>query len=181
MNQLAKDYFDWLYNRVFGLRSDNTRNNYTVLCDAMHRFPFKNLIPHDSNRVADGTALRDEFLKQYRRRWNELDKLDMIMPDATIFEVLVALADRADFAYDRGPEFWFDVFISNLKLKEFNDMGFLARDAAKVERKLRRFNDRRYEPDGTGGIFPLRDPVADQRKIELWYQMGAYVTENRMY
>lgn len=181
MNRLAKDYFDWLYERVFGIRDVITKNNYTVLCDAMHRFPFKNLVRHDDNRVAEGIALRDEFLKNYRKRYNVSDKLDMVMPDASIFEVLVSLANRADFVYDNGEEFWFDLFITNLKLKEFNDMGFLARDAAKVERRLRRFNDRRYAPDGDGGIFPLKDPQEDQREVELWYQMAAYMTENRMY
>jgi hypothetical protein len=181
MNQLAKDYFDWLYERVLGIRDVSTRNNYTVLCDAMHRFPFKNLIPHDGNRIADGVALRDEFLKSYRRRFSEIDKIDLTMPDASMLEVLAALAVRADFMTDHGVYFWFDVFITNLKLKQFNDMGFLARDSAKVERKLRRFNDRRYFPDGDGGIFPLSDPAGDQRQIELWYQMGAYMTEHQLY
>jgi hypothetical protein len=126
-------------------------------------------------------ALRDEFLKGYRKRYDEIDRLDFVMPVATMFEVLVALAARADFMTDHGEHFWFDTFITNLKLKQFNDMGFLARDAAKVERKLRRFNDRRYFPDGDGGIFPLSDPAGDQRQIEIWYQMGAYMTEHHLY
>jgi hypothetical protein len=181
MNPLLQEYFDWLYSQAFGRKQIETRRNYSVLCDTMRRFPFKNLVPHDGNRIVEGTALRDEFLRTRKKRVGELDRLDLLMPDASIFEVLVALAQRADFMVDHGVEFWFDLFITNLRLKEFSDMAFLARDAAKIERRLRRFNDRRYEPDGTGGIFPLKSPDRDQREVELWYQMAAYMTENDMY
>lgn len=181
MNQLTKAYFDWLYERVFGIRDVVTRNNYTIICDAMHRFPFKSLVDYDENRIKDGTALREQFLRDYKRRVNVSDKVDLIMPDASIFEVLVALANRADFMMDHGEEFWFDIFITNLQLKEFNDMRYLARDATKIGRRLKRFNDRHYQPDGTGGIFPLKEPQQDQRTVELWYQMAAWMTENKLY
>jgi hypothetical protein len=181
MNQLAKAYFDWLYERVFGIRDVDTSNCYTIICNYMLQFPFKYIVPHDDNRIADGTMLRDEFLRSYKRRYNEIDKVDMIIPDATIFEVLVGLAARADFILDHGEEFWFDLFLTNLQLKEFNDRRYVAKDNTKIERRLRRFNDRRYQPDGTGGIFPLKDPQQDQREVELWYQMAAYMTENQMY
>ena len=181
MNRLDKEYFDWLYERVFGIRDVDTKKCFTIICDAMHRFTFRNLVEHDGNRVVEGTALRDEFLKGQKRRYELEDRLDLLFPDATIFEVLVALACRADFMLDHGPDFWFDIFITNLGLKEFNDMGYLARDATKIQRRLRRFNDRRYQPHGTGGIFPLKNTQQDQREVELWYQMAAYMTEQKMY
>jgi hypothetical protein len=31
---------------------------------------------------------------------------------------------------------------------------------------------------GLGGMFPLEDPREDQRAIEIWYQMMAYINEN---
>ena len=38
--------------------------------------------------------------------------------------------------------------------------------------------DRDYDASGFGGIFPLRRPAEDQRKVELWYQAAAYILEN---
>lgn len=181
MSRLYKDYFDWLYGRVYGKRNVDPAISYTILCDSMNRLVFKDLVPHDANRIAEGTALRAEFLEQYTKQINAMDKIDLLMPDASVFEVLVGLANRADFQLDRGEPYWFQLFVSNLKLHIFTDLEFKASDSAKIERKLRRFNDRRYDEDGIGGIFPLRTPPADQRKVELWYQMAAYMTENDMY
>jgi hypothetical protein len=36
---------------------------------------------------------------------------------------------------------------------------------------------RTYEPNGVGGFFPLENPNEDQREVELWYQMSAYVDD----
>jgi hypothetical protein len=36
---------------------------------------------------------------------------------------------------------------------------------------------REYEPDGTGGFFPLQNPLEDQTQVEIWYQMAAYINE----
>jgi hypothetical protein len=51
-------------------------------------------------------------------------------------------------------------------------------------RKAQRVNDilyaliwRTYDPDGSGGFFPLLHSKKDQRQIEIWYQMHAYVRE----
>jgi hypothetical protein len=36
---------------------------------------------------------------------------------------------------------------------------------------------RTYQPDGQGGFFPLAWPEEDQTKVELWYQIAAYIDE----
>ena len=36
---------------------------------------------------------------------------------------------------------------------------------------------RTYDSNGYGGLFPLRNPREDQRKVELWYQLNAYLLE----
>ena len=38
--------------------------------------------------------------------------------------------------------------------------------------------ERRYLEDGDGGLFPLKCPRKDQRRVEIWYQMSAWVIEN---
>jgi hypothetical protein len=41
-----------------------------------------------------------------------------------------------------------------------------------------RLNRREYDSDGgNGGLFPLNEPNEDQRDVEVWYQMMAYLQE----
>ena len=37
---------------------------------------------------------------------------------------------------------------------------------------------REYSDNGHGGLFPLKNPKKDQRKVEIWYQMTEYINEN---
>ena len=32
--------------------------------------------------------------------------------------------------------------------------------------------------NGTGGLFPLKRPRVNQRRVEVWYQMSEYLMEN---
>ena len=36
---------------------------------------------------------------------------------------------------------------------------------------------RTYRWDGHGGLFPLNEPEKDQREVEIWYQLSAYLLE----
>ncbi len=36
---------------------------------------------------------------------------------------------------------------------------------------------RLYDTNGVGGFFPLAWPQQDQTKVEIWYQMAAYLNE----
>jgi len=182
MNQdpLAKEYFNWLYDQVFVTRDILSMNSYTLVCDKMNQVNFLALVPHDENRIAEGAALRNEFLKI--RNPGPLEQIDVLFPDATVFEVLVALAGRASFMIQKSMHDWFWIFVCNLDLARFNDQYVQARSVRKIDRAIDTFNNRKYRPDGDGGIFPLlRHPLKDQRHVELWYQMAAYMTENQMY
>ena len=48
-----------------------------------------------------------------------------------------------------------------------------------INEAFQMINERSYAFDGYGGLFPLRKPHQDQRNIEIWYQMQAYLMENR--
>ncbi len=50
--------------------------------------------------------------------------------------------------------------------------------AAEIDDILERLIWRQYQEDGQGGFFPLAWPEQDQREVELWYQMNAYLAEN---
>ncbi len=40
------------------------------------------------------------------------------------------------------------------------------------------FMRREYDECGQGGLFTLRNPRYDMRKMEIWYQMMGYLEEN---
>jgi hypothetical protein len=40
---------------------------------------------------------------------------------------------------------------------------------------LTRLIERTYKPNGEGGFFPLPQTDEDQTKVEIWYQMSAYI------
>jgi len=81
----------------------------------------------------------------------------------------------------KTPGEWFAEFVANLRLGGYTDEAYELRDSAKINRVLQKFNQRKYDSYGDGGIFPLKAPEEDQKKVELWYQMSAYMAENRMY
>ena len=107
--------------------------------------------------------------------------MDLLTPDASIFEVLVGLAYRASYMIGMRPEEFFYKLLSNLGLTTFSDNHFTPSAGNRVRRVLNRFNDRKYGASGLGGLFPLAHPEEDQRQVELWYQMGVWMTENQMY
>lgn len=182
---MAYEYFEWLYGQLYDVNDIDSPHSYTVLCYHMDQIEFMPSIPNDDNRVSDAIQLRLEFREglstaQLTRfeSW-EWDKLFDSAP--TIFEVLGALARRAEFMVGRDPKFWFTEFVANLKLHGYSDEAFEEQDRNKINRILRRFNERRYDMYGKGGICPLKEAEEDQRYVELWYQVAAYAGENRMY
>lgn len=178
-NPLPGLYFKWLYDQVVPTRELNGLSSYWKVCTIMHSVVFLDLVEHDSNRIADGANLRNEFLAQSGGQI--LDKNDVMFPDATIFEVLVALAIRANLMIEMDVMKWFQLFLSNLRLDRYNDWYCMMHHIGGITRNLNRFNKRIYRPDGSaGGLFPLARPTKDQREVELWYQMGAYMNENMM-
>jgi hypothetical protein len=146
----------------------------------MFQVDFEVLVPHDDNRVAEGAELRNEFLRV--GSGSELDRIDLLLPDASVLEVLIALALRAEFMIDIPGKEMFYLFLQNLRLSAFTDEFCRNKtNVSGIERIVRRFSERKYTESGRGGLFPLRHPSKDQREVELWYQMGEYMTENGMY
>jgi hypothetical protein len=175
---MDETYFNWLYQKV---RPDAMPQplHYTKVCSLAHRIIFDWTVPNDDNRAAEGKELRDEFMQELGvdpppdKEWMGLD--------SSIFEMLVALARRCDFIVPIGFDGWFDIFMGNLELENYNDSLYIPSDSTRINRMLNKFNERRYRPDGKGGLFPLKHPKRDMREVELWYQMSAYMAENKMY
>jgi len=125
-------------------------------------------IPNDQNRSQDGINLRQEY-------GNVTGNSLPPMGPCRMLEFLIGLAIRLNAA-DYDPAMpdrvgsWFWALIDNL--------GIIKGDDLWIEDSLERINTRDYSSDGSGGLFPLRRPKEDQRNVEVWYQMQAYLMEN---
>lgn len=173
---LALKYTHWLYDRVCAVRDFDSARSYINVCNEMQDMMFRILVPRDDNRWNDGLDLRDEFLDYIRDR--TLDREAERIHDVSLLEVFVGLAARGRLLTGMDESEWFEIFLKNLGLDRCSDRTFDLPARLKVRRSLRKFNERRYRANGQGGLFPLTMPMADQRDVELWYQLGAYIREN---
>lgn len=171
---LDETYFEWLYSRVAPVSLKNPRRTYWNLLKQLHMKQFVWFIPNDDNRVADGKDLRAEFLNEMDI--SEIDEAWMAL-ECSVLEMLIGLSRGVAFIDLEGqpPEHWFWLFLDNLGLRSYVDAHPI--DEEEVDEVLNRLIFRNYDEDGRGGIFPLRNPEKDQRKVELWYQANYYVIE----
>jgi hypothetical protein len=165
MSHLESDYFLWLVSQIHCPR-DRT---YIELFERMHALDFVWTIPNDDNRVQDGLDLRTEFLGDSHEKMGGSELI-------SILELLIALSRRIAFVAGGESHNWAWKLVKNLHLGKMSDP--LTDDKLnRVEEILERLIWRNYAPNGEGGFFPLDHPREDQTKVELWYQMNAYVNE----
>lgn len=155
------------------MRDDRGDHPYHHLARWLYEEPFYSSVPADRNRI--------EEVIEGREVYSDKPKGD----DVRVLEILVHLSldmrDMMDGMIDNNsPDRWFLEMISNLGLaamtddrweKETEDCAIITRGA--IEEWL----EREYDYDGTGGIFPLSDAKDDQTRVEIWYQMNAYLME----
>ena len=170
------EYLDWL-GKVVG-----KAYQYSELLRYLHGIEFYSLVPNDDNRGSDGVHLRDIYIDEVGPQGSSS------LPEGpcTVLEMLVGVAFRLEFDlaggdYERPAGDWFWVLVDNLGLMWFDNVNFDL-GGTEIEEilplKVRNLLERGYESDGNGGVFPLKSPQKDQRKVEIWYQMSAWVIEN---
>lgn len=165
------EYYGWLVNHI---RVGPPKKEYYGLFEILHNTEFTWFIPNDDNRVNDGRGLRNHFMRSVHNRRYEEGDLN-IMGVSTL-EVLVALSERLEFIAGGNAPDWAWQLLKNLGLNKASDP-LSAAMKIHVKTVLDDLIWRQYEPNGQGGFFPLRSSVEDQTKVEIWYQMQAYVME----
>lgn len=171
---LDERYLTWLYSQVSDAKTKVRSKTYWSLFRQMHKTIFVSIVPHDENRIADGKDLRYEFLAE---RQEEQGDLTFTRSPCSMLELLIVLARGLAFEMDEDVDVWFWHLIEVLELEEFNDRVYDDHIAETVEKTLDRVIWRKYRPDGRGGLFPLEHAHQDQRDVELWYQLNAYLLE----
>jgi hypothetical protein len=173
-------YLEWLYSLVSSVTNRNPTQNHWHLLRQLYSKQFLGYIPNDDNRSADGKELRFEFLQSTGYYIDDPYGLWFDL-DCSMLEMIIGLSRRASFEDEAlgTPVEWFWRMIHNLELDSYTDDIFEISISEEVEEVLDRVNGRSYEYNGSGGLFPLKHPHEDQRKVELWTQMSAYLLEGR--
>lgn len=170
-NDADESYFLWLCGLVVDFEYEDRLQNSMDMMNGLFSEPFVAWIPNDDNRASEGQGLRDRYKNETR---NEISRR-LYFSDCNFLEMMIALAHRFAWeivALDQTVEelipgcFW--TMVNNLELQP-NSQNY---------KKLAIVNKREYFPSGKGGLFPLENSREDQTKVELWYQLQAYVIEN---
>lgn len=167
-------YFEWLYREIGSVSNKNPRRSFWNLALQLYRTPFTWSVLNDDNREQDGLELRVEFIENEGvvdadKSWMDLE--------CSMLEMLVALARRVSFESSGEPGDWFWKFMSHLGMETYTDDTYGPLVEMDVSEAIEQVINRTYDPDGTGGLFPLEHADQDQRQVELWYQMSAYLLE----
>ena len=169
---LDERYLNWLYRQVAPVRLRTPSRTYWSLFRKLFTTEFVWFIPNDDNRVEDGRDLRYEFFDEERIENADADWIDL---GCSFLEMLLSLSRRLSFEGEGEPRDWFWHLLENLDLAKYNDGR--AFEIERVGDILERVTFRTYLPDGKGGLFPLQNTKEDQRKVEIWYQLSAYLLE----
>lgn len=174
--ELDQAYFDWMCAKVGSPKRGGT---YQRLLHFLHEVTFDYTIEMDDNRAVDGI----DFRYQFGYENNIPDAVIASLLDdrpCSILEMMVALAFRCEWHIIHDPDvgdrtgwmFW--GMVDSLGLLGMDDTAF---DLRTVNAVIYRFLNRRYEPNGAGGLFTLKDPPRDMRNVEIWKQMSFYLNE----
>ena len=170
-------YRNWMERLMKGSR-------YNVLFDIMYdtEFRWKDDIPRDSDRAANGRYLRVRFAEEIGASVNP-EWLDW--PCSFLeFLVALALAIEDNIMYDPAvPDQETDIFwemMDNCGLSKLDNesLTLMGMDGySRADKIMSTVMDRTYDYNGYPGLFPLAKPAMNQRKVEIWYQANAYMFE----
>lgn len=174
--ELNDEYFDWLYGLVCANRFP-VKISYRKLLMNLHSTEFRYTIPKDQNRAEDGVGLRYRFALRLEPYEDVAEVLDILERPCSLLEMMVGLAIRCESFMD-DPNVgdrtgqWFWNMVINLGLGNMTDDRF---DRWLFDQSVNRLLNREYEPDGTGGLFRIRNCDRDLRKVEIWHQLCWYL------
>lgn len=171
---LDEVYFKWLAVQVVNARLKNPNATYWSTLQQLYGAEFVWRIRNDDNRVADGKALRDEFLETHPIAVT----LEWYDQGCSFLEMLITLARRLSFQTEGASAAeWFWQLLGNVGLV-INDATYASNHTEPfVAQVLDQINNRTYDSNGRGGLFPLNDSPVDLRQVELWNQMNYYLLE----
>lgn len=173
-NQIEDEYFNWMYDKVCKNKNNKFISLYKLLRD-LHNIEFTFIIQEDINRAIDGTDLRYKFAM-----YKHDETINDILNDksCSVLEMMVALSIRCeetimdDTAYGDRTGQWFWEMMHNLGIGIMTDDIY---DGDVVYSIINSFLNRRYKPNGKGGLFYIYNCDIDLRKVPIWTQLCWYL------
>jgi hypothetical protein len=134
------------------------------------------IIPNDENRADDGLYLRDIYMGLN-------PKNNVPEGPCSFLEFLIGVACRLSEMLAEGEPIpvadYFWELASRLNLTDYtNDTYSDDSTTFMVDLIMTDYMDRKCGRCGEGGLFPLRPPCRNQTKVEVWYQLNAYLAQN---
>lgn len=172
LGPLDELYLRWLYRQFADPEQTRPSRTYWNLARCLYTTEFIWIIPNDDNRVKDGNYLRHEFAEE--QGLSDVDP-DWMSLGCSFLEMLIALTRRLAFSGDGEPSDWFWELIGNLEIR-YSDARVLP--MSHIHEVCNTVMYRTYRSNGRGGLFPLRHPRQDQRWVEIWFQLNAYLLEH---
>lgn len=166
-------YLRWLYRQVASVRFKDPNRTYWSLLRQLYVTEFVWFVANDDNRLEDGRELRQEFIEEEKIQYVNEEWLDL---GCSMLEMLIALSRRLAFDTVGEARGWFWHLLKNIELDQMND-AVRPYPEAEIDEVLRVVIFRLYRDDGHGGLFPLKNARQDQTKVELWYQLSAYLLQ----
>lgn len=164
---LEERYFNWLCAKVVRDLGPHPKG----LLQKLHSMEYTWIVSGDRNRAAEGVELREYF---FNSAFIKRDP-EFLRDPCSLLEFFIAFADRAAFQTSEPTHKWFWEFMTNLNLEGFR---VVSRETEQlIDDILYTFLWRVYEDNGDGGMFPLRNPRRDQRRMEIWYQFCDYLED----
>lgn len=168
-------FLTWLYSQVGYVEAKDRSLTYWKLFRQLYTIEYVWLIHNDDARLEDAKTLRLEFLAQNGIDARDVDP-DWLEIGCSVLELMVAMSRRLEFQAEKTSPYWFWILMDNIGLRRFTD-ATRQYPHQHVEDVVYTVIFRQYTRHGTGGFFPLSGPCEDQRSVELWYQLSAYVLE----
>lgn len=162
-------YFEWMCGKIGDERSNG---DFLELLSYLHNTEFVYTIARDANRAEDGLALRYRFTYE-----TGLPEIYLAGP-CSVLEMMIALVIRCEETIMDDPSVgdrtgqWFWGMIVNLGLGHMDNARF---DAGYTQSVITKFLNRKYKPNGEGGLFTIKNCVYDLRDVEIWYQLNWYL------
>lgn len=173
MKKLDQEYFNWLYGRMCRNRfADDI--SYEELFAYLHSVEFVYHNKFDQNRASDGIDLRYRYA--LIREEHGMER--RLTGPCSVLEMIVALAIRCEENIMDDPSYgdrtaqWFWGMLVSLGIGSMDNARF---DRDYVQFVIDRFHHRKYEPNGKGGLFTIKNCSRDLRKVEIWTQMCWYL------
>lgn len=186
--KIISEYFDWLTTLVD--RSPNGKK-YSKMLKCLHENQFKAINIFDRNRQNDARDLRKTYFNSIYYKIYSLSSCpeiilfgEQIINLCTFLELLICISKRMEFEMtsdsdmDYSTNRWFWELISNIGFDKYSDDDWDLYDSEKeIINRINIINNRKYEQNGNGGLFPIHTPPYRMRNMDLWYQMMKYLQE----